>query len=101
MNDGQLRPAWFDVFHLPPCRSCGALGISTSVASVEQLIHREMQSVDRPSKVILAGFSQGAALSMVLALTSLHDLGGVASLSGWIPHLKRSVSLLTFVVFAY
>lgn len=89
MNEGQLRPAWFDVFHLPPCRSCGLWGICTSVASVEQLIHREMQNVDRPSKVVLAGFSQGASLSMVLALTSLHDLGGVASLSGWIPHRKR------------
>ena len=99
MNEGQLRPAWFDVFHLPPCRSCGSSGISTSVASVEQLIHREMRNVDRPSKVVLAGFSQGASLSMVLALTSLHDLGGVASLSGWIPHLKRPVSL--FIVMVY
>lgn len=52
-----------------------------------------MRYVVRPSKVALVGFSQGAALSMVLALTSLHDLGGVASLSGWIPHLSRPVSL--------
>lgn len=93
MNEGQVRPAWFDVFHLPPCKSCGPVGLADSIASVEQVIHKEMQLVNQASKVVLAGFSQGAALSMVLALTTLHDLGGVASLSGWIPHPSRPVCL--------
>ncbi|PSS37181.1 hypothetical protein PHLCEN_2v1054 [Hermanssonia centrifuga] len=89
MNEGQLRPAWFDAFHLPPCGSCGVSGISASVARIEHIILAEMQILSQPNRVVVAGFSQGAALSMILALTSLHDLGGVVSLSGWIPRRCR------------
>lgn len=91
MNEGQVRPAWFDTFHLPPCRSCGISTATASIARVEQIIQGEMRAATRPNKVVLVGFSQGAALSMMLSLTSLHDLGGVASLSGWIPHRSRPV----------
>ncbi len=91
MNEGQLRPAWFDAFHLPPCGSCGVSGIGASVARIEHIILAEMQILSPPNRVVVAGFSQGAALSMILALTSLHDLGGVASLSGWIPRRCRQV----------
>jgi lysophospholipase-2 len=38
------------------------------------------------------GFSQGAALSLLVVLTTLHELGGVISLAGWIPHSGREVS---------
>jgi len=43
-------------------------------------------------KIVLVGFSQGAALSLMVGLTTLHELGGVASLSGWIPCRMRDVS---------
>jgi predicted esterase len=43
-------------------------------------------------KIVLVGFSQGAALSLMVGLTTLHELGGVASLSGWIPCRIREVS---------
>ena len=91
MNEGQARPAWFDMFHLPPCTSCGVPGSAESIARIEQIILSEMHTLTQPSRVVVAGFSQGAALSMLLALTTLHDLGGVASLSGWIPHKSRQV----------
>ena len=93
MNGGQRRPSWFDVFHLPPCVSCGVPGCEDSIARIEQIILSEMHILSQPKKVIIAGFSQGAALSMLLALTSLHDLAGVASLAGWIPHKHRQVRI--------
>ena len=43
-------------------------------------------------KIVLVGFSQGAALSLMVGVTTLHELGGVASLSGWIPYRIREVS---------
>ena len=42
--------------------------------------------------IVLIGFSQGAALSLMVGLTTLHELGGVVSLSGWIPCRMRDVS---------
>ena len=90
--NGRERPSWFDIFHLPPCVSCGVPGSVESLTRVEQVVLAEMRALSQPNKVIVAGFSQGAALSMLLALTTLHDLGGVASLSGWVPHKCRKVS---------
>lgn len=92
MNDGHERPSWFDVFHMPPCTSCGGPGSAESVTRIEQIILAEMYAIAQRNKVIVVGFSQGAALGMLVALTSLHELGGVASLSGWIPHRSRGVS---------
>jgi lysophospholipase II len=42
--------------------------------------------------IVLVGFSQGAALSLMVGLTTLHELGGIVSLSGWIPFRIRDVS---------
>ena len=96
MDSGRERPSWFDVFHLPPCVSCGVPGSAQSVRRIEQIILAEMHAISQPNRVFVIGFSQGAALGMLLALTTLHDLGGVASLSGWIPQKSRAVSNVPF-----
>ncbi|RDB28982.1 Acyl-protein thioesterase 1 [Hypsizygus marmoreus] len=73
MNQGLRRPSWFDIARLPPSpNEFDEYAISESIGLIEDLI-----------------LSQGAALSMMVALTSLHDLGGVVSLSGWIPPRAR------------
>lgn len=69
-------------------------GITESIKVIEQLILTEMYNGMDPKRILLVGFSQGAALCLMTALTTLYDLGGVASLSGWIPHRIRDVSML-------
>jgi predicted esterase len=59
---------------------------------VEGLIQAEVHRGADPRRIVLMGFSQGAALSLLVTLTTLHELGGVISLSGWIPHRGREVS---------
>ncbi|KAJ6626869.1 phospholipase carboxylesterase [Mycena sp. CBHHK59/15] len=89
-NQGRKRPSWFDVATLPPGDDeFDEHGIAESIKVVENLIlsliHRGIDS----RRIILVGFSQGAALSLMVALSTLHDIGGVASLSGWIPARAR------------
>lgn len=60
-------------------------GMSRSVNTVEHLILSEVHTGIDPRKIVLVGFGQGATLALVVALTTLHDLGGVASLSGSLP----------------
>ena len=68
---------------------------SASVAYLEDIILAEVRDGSvQESKIILVGFSQGASLSLMTALTTLHELGGVASLSGWIPQECRQVLFL-------
>jgi predicted esterase len=63
-----------------------------SISHVEGWIQAEVHRGADPRRIILMGFSQGAALGLLVALTTLHELGGVVSLAGWIPHKGREVS---------
>lgn len=90
---GRHRPSWFNIRTLPPGHDeWDEAGIASSVAYVEALIQAEIHHGVDPHHIILMGFSQGAALSFMVALTATHQLGGVISLSGWIPHKGRDVS---------
>lgn len=60
-----------------------------------------MQRGIHPRKIFLVGFSQGAALSLMVGLTTLHDLGGIGSLSGWIPHRIRDVGVVARTYSSY
>lgn len=59
---------------------------------MEAWIQAEVHRGTDPRRIIIMGFSQGAALGLLVALTTLHELGGVVSLAGWIPHGGRQVS---------
>ncbi|THH17214.1 hypothetical protein EW146_g3557 [Bondarzewia mesenterica] len=92
-NQGRSRPNWFDIATLPPGEAeWDGVGIAQSMSTVESIIQAEVHAGIDSRKVVLVGFSQGAALGLAVALTTLHELGGVASLSGWIPHRAREVT---------
>lgn len=89
-SQGQYRPSWFDIARLPPDKDeYDEVSITESITIVEDLILAQVHAGIDSRRIVLVGFSQGAALSLMTALTSLHELGGVVSLSGWIPHQAR------------
>jgi hypothetical protein len=93
LNQDQRRPSWFNISRLPPnLEEYDENGVASSVRSIENIILSQVYSGIDPGRIVLVGFSQGAALGMMVALTTLHELGGVASLSGWIPRHSRDVS---------
>jgi lysophospholipase-2 len=56
----------------------------TSVSQVNSLIEAETATI--PSdRVVVGGFSQGCVVATLTALRSKRRLGGVISLSGWLP----------------
>ncbi|KAJ7480168.1 phospholipase carboxylesterase [Mycena galericulata] len=91
---GRRRPSWFDIATLPPGNTeFDEPAIAESVALIESHILDQIHRGVDPRRIILVGFSQGAALSLMVALSTLHDLGGVASLSGWIPLRARDQTI--------
>ena len=52
---------------------------------IENFIQLLAQSGTDTRRVVLVGFSQGAAMSMMISLNTRHNLGGVVNLSGWTP----------------
>jgi lysophospholipase-1 len=60
-----------------------------TVSSINSIISTELSSTNLDtSRIVLGGFSQGGAMSLLAGLSSERKLGGVAVLSGWLP-LKR------------
>ncbi len=57
--------------------------------SLHELITKEVNSGIPPSRIILGGFSQGGAMSILAGLCGERKLAGIVSLSGWLP-LKQN-----------
>ncbi|KAI0358944.1 lysophospholipase I [Trametes cingulata] len=92
-SQGRVRPSWFNIANLPPCNCYDEPGVAASVATIEDLVISEVRGGMESAKIVLVGFSQGGSLSLMTALTTLHELGGVACLSGWIPKQARQAML--------
>ncbi|PFH54732.1 hypothetical protein AMATHDRAFT_135051, partial [Amanita thiersii Skay4041] len=91
-NEGQFRPSWFDIHHLPPLSDeDDHKTLLQSVESINAIIQSRISAGMPSQRIFLFGFSQGAALSLTVALTTPHTLGGLAVLSGWVPHCIRPV----------
>lgn len=65
-----------------------------TVTQLNKLISTEISSADlEANRIIIGGFSQGGAMSLLTGLTNERKLGGVAVMSGWLPlrHKFQSV----------
>ncbi|KAH8828788.1 Phospholipase/carboxylesterase/thioesterase, partial [Flagelloscypha sp. PMI_526] len=87
-NDGELRPCWYDVHHLPPAAdefNEYAHLFLESLDTINSLVRTQVEGGIDTSKVILMGYSQGASMVAMASLNSSHRLAGVVALSGSIP----------------
>jgi len=82
-NFGMTMPAWFDIRSFDFNSEEDESGMLRTVSSVNQLISAEVDSGIEPGRIVVGGFSQGAAMSILTGLTSERKLAGVVSLSGW------------------
>lgn len=80
---GQYLPGWFDIADLDLHKNQDNESIQTALLAIEKLIENEIAAGIPSKNIVLAGFSQGAALALYCALNSKYALAGVASLSGF------------------
>lgn len=89
INNGMRMRAWYDIRDLGFEGTVGdradAEGVDASVSQVEALIAREGQRGIPPSRVLLAGFSQGGAIALSTALLRAEPLAGIVALSTYLP----------------
>jgi phospholipase/carboxylesterase len=85
INDGRVMRAWYDVPALEGSRHEDEAGIRESARRVEDLIATEVTRGVAPARVILAGFSQGGAMTLHVGLRHAARLGGLLVLSAYIP----------------
>jgi phospholipase/carboxylesterase len=78
-----VMPAWYDI--LGPGRPEDAAGLRASRLLVDALIEREVARGVPASRIVLAGFSQGCAMTFMTGLRHGQRLAGLLGMSGYLP----------------
>jgi phospholipase/carboxylesterase len=85
INNGMRMRAWYDIFDLSMVRKEDQQGIADSEKILLGLIQQELDCGIPSERIILAGFSQGAAMALYSGLRYPLKLGGIVALSGYLP----------------
>ena len=91
INGGYVMPAWYDITERATNAREDLAGIHKSAAAISELIEREASHGIAYTNIVLAGFSQGCAMSLQIGLRFPHTLAGIMALSGYLP-LARSLA---------
>jgi len=89
LNGGMSMRAWYDISGLERGAAEDEAGFRDSEAQIRQLIDGEAARGIAASRVVLAGFSQGGAVSLYTALRCPERLAGVMALSCYLPLASR------------
>jgi len=89
INGGYEMRAWYDIFSLgtdpAALRKEDEVGLRESQAIVQQLVEREVQRGVPAHRVVLMGFSQGCAMTLLAGVRAPQRLAGLVALSGYLP----------------
>ena len=98
LNGGHAMPAWYDILPVPHSDTSGRNGprredeasLRRAQGWIDGLIERELSRGVPSERIVLMGFSQGCAMTLMTGLRSPHRLGGLVALSGYLPLLDTT-----------
>jgi phospholipase/carboxylesterase len=85
INGGYVMRAWYDILGTDLVRREDEAGLRRSQAMVEALIAKERARGIPSTRIVLAGFSQGCAMTLQTGLRHPEKLAGLLGLSGYLP----------------
>jgi phospholipase/carboxylesterase len=85
INGGYVMRAWYDILGTELVRTEDETRIRASAAAVERLIEREVTRGVARSRLVLAGFSQGGAITLQIGTRAVEPLAGLMALSTYLP----------------
>jgi phospholipase/carboxylesterase len=91
INGGMSMRAWYDLKGLDRTAAEDLTGFRDTDAEIRQLIARESERGIATNRIVLAGFSQGGAVSLYTSLRYPESLAGILALSCYFP-LEKSFS---------
>ena len=94
INNGLPMRAWYDITSMDFRNRADATGVAESVAQVEELIAREQERGIPLERILLAGFSQGGAITLSVGLKRRQPLAGLVALSTYLPEVDAAVAQL-------
>lgn len=85
INGGYRMRAWYDILGTDLVRREDESGLRESFAQVHALVEREIARGVPAKRIVLAGFSQGCAITLGAGLRCAHRLAGLVGMSGYLP----------------
>jgi phospholipase/carboxylesterase len=85
INNGYRMRAWYDILGTELQRREDEAGLRESVRQIHALLDREVARGVPARRIVLAGFSQGCAITLLAGLRYRERLAGLAGLSGYLP----------------
>ncbi|KAJ6514568.1 lysophospholipase I [Mycena vulgaris] len=98
-NMKRIVPSWFDIYsfelpvRVPKPGEEDEAGMLNSIASIDQLLTEIVASGVDPSRIVLGGLSQGAAMTLLTGLTTAKKLAGLFVLSARLPLRNKFKSM--------
>jgi len=85
INGGARMRAWYDIRDFDLANRADHEGVAESVAQVDALIAREAERGIAADRILLAGFSQGGAVTLAAGIARAQPLAGLIALSTYLP----------------
>ncbi|MBS0444141.1 MAG: carboxylesterase [Proteobacteria bacterium] len=85
INGGYRMRAWYDILGADLQRREDEAGLRESARAIAALIDRERERGIAAKRIVLAGFSQGCAMTLLTGLRYPERLAGLAGMSGYLP----------------
>ena len=85
INGGMSMPAWYDILGVDLVRREDEKSLRESAALLQELIGREIAKGIPASRIVLGGFSQGCAMTLLAGLRAPQRLAGLLGMSGYLP----------------
>ncbi len=92
INGGHVMRAWYDVLGADLVQREDEAGLRASRLEVEALIRRERERGIAANRIVLVGFSQGCAMTLLTGLRHDERLAGLVGLSGYLPLAATTAS---------
>lgn len=92
INGGLSMRAWYDIRNVDLTRQEDEASIRQSHQFVEELIAAEVASGIPHGRIVLAGFSQGGAMTLFTGLRQSEPLAGLLALSTYLPLPEQLVN---------
>ena len=92
INGGMAMRAWYDLLHADLVKREDEAGLRASRLDIEALIATERERGIAASRIVLAGFSQGCAMTLLTGLRHTERLAGLVGLSGYLPLADTSAA---------
>ena len=90
INNGARMRAWYDIKDFDLASRADETGVAESITQVEALVEREVERGIPRNRILLAGFSQGGAITLAWGVRTSQPLAGLVALSTYLPSAQKA-----------